>query len=248
MLACSMRSMERPFRVQPLTILALASFVSNMNGGCLPRRGEQAPPGNTDRGGPPATKRSNGRFRRPVHVVDTARSVTKPGTQTRLDASASEAIRTRPTKQEVEADVSPDERTPRFSHEASDGLAQTASEVRQLTAALLNGGVAPREVASVADIRGVRLMKRKRFTLANVWLRAAAQIDPTYEWAVYHAAVCAAKLGQRDSARAQLQRLQRLATPLANKRLQDARRISELATLLKAGRRPPGLGADRPDS
>ncbi len=94
---------------------------------------------------------------------------------------------------------------------------------------LIAGGIAKREVTSIADIRGYRLYRRRYFGRAHIWFSAAVRTDPTYELSLYNAARTAALLGKVDTAQGLLQRLRRLDTPLARHRLQLAASDPDLA-------------------
>jgi tetratricopeptide (TPR) repeat protein len=75
--------------------------------------------------------------------------------------------------------------------------------------------VPAREAASVADIRGFRLYRRRYYGQALEWFAAAVAADPSFELALYNAARAAALGGRPELARGYLSRLRALATPLA---------------------------------
>jgi hypothetical protein len=120
-------------------------------------------------------------------------------------------------------------------------LAETAKELEaarreaaQLAAALLKGGVPAREVASVADMRGYRLYRRRAFGQARAWFDAAIRVDGRFELSLYNAARCAALLGKDAEARALLASLRGLDTPLARSRLRLADQDPDLVTLRRS--------------
>jgi Flp pilus assembly protein TadD len=89
-----------------------------------------------------------------------------------------------------------------------------------------------REVASVADMRGYRLYRRRVFGQARSWFLIAVEVDPSFELSLYNAARCSALLGEVRSARALLDRLRKLDTPLARARLEAAPSDPDLRGLL----------------
>ena len=95
------------------------------------------------------------------------------------------------------------------------------SEAQSLRKALLSGGVAPREVAAIADIRGHRLLRRGQLELARVWFEAAVASDPSFEPALLNAARTAARLMDLRAARSHLARLGALRTPMAARMLRE---------------------------
>ena len=105
--------------------------------------------------------------------------------------------------------------------ESPERIEAAASEARQLTAALLSGGVDRREVTSVADIRGYRLYRRGLYRQARVWFEIGVEIDPTFEPCLHNAARVAALLGDQDAARAHLAQLARLDTPMGRRFLRS---------------------------
>ncbi len=112
-------------------------------------------------------------------------------------------------------------------------MAATQAEAQRLTRALLAGGVAAREVTSVADIRGYRLFRRRYHRQAQVWFETAVGVDPTFEPALYNAALTAALLADRPRALRHLERLRRLGTPLGRRRLTRAARSPHLRAIAR---------------
>jgi Flp pilus assembly protein TadD len=110
-------------------------------------------------------------------------------------------------------------------------MAAASEEARKLVQALVSGGVSVREAASVADMRGYRLYRRRAFGQARAWFRAAVSVDPDFELSLYNGARCAALLGDLGEARALLGRLRRLGTPVARARLELARTDPDLRAL-----------------
>jgi len=103
------------------------------------------------------------------------------------------------------------------------------AEVDRLTEALLDGGISPRQVASICDIRGFRLYGRQRYARARVWFERAVRLDPRFEPALYNAARAAAKVGDIAAARRMLQLLRQLGTPLGRRQLERAATDPDLA-------------------
>jgi hypothetical protein len=114
--------------------------------------------------------------------------------------------------------------------ETGELLTGAATEAERLADALLGGGIPPREAASVADMRGYRLYRRRLFGQALAWFSRAVKTDPSFEPSLYNAARCAALLGEVQKARAYLQQLRGLRTPLAHARLQRAPTDPDLAS------------------
>jgi hypothetical protein len=106
-----------------------------------------------------------------------------------------------------------------------------AKEARALVQSLVQGGVPAREAASVADMRGYRLYRRRLFGQARAWFRAAVEADPRFELSLFNGARCAALLGDLGEARTFLDRLSALATPLARARLELTRTDPDLKAL-----------------
>ena len=107
-------------------------------------------------------------------------------------------------------------------------------EARRLTRALRSGGVDPREVAAVADMRGYRLYRKRYFRQAQVWFEIAASVDPSFEPALLNAARCAVLLKQPSRAQELLRSLGRLNTPLSRSRLGRAKQDPDFAPLWAA--------------
>lgn len=120
--------------------------------------------------------------------------------------------------------------------ESAGQLEQAQQEARRWTSDLLKGGLARREVASMADIRGYRLFRRRSFGQALQWFSTATRVDPTYEPALFNAARAAALLGDVAAAQEHLTRLRGLSTPLSLRQLNAAARHKDFARLRE---RPP---------
>lgn len=117
--------------------------------------------------------------------------------------------------------------------ETKEQLARAAQEAAKLSADLVKSGIPPREVASMADIRGYRLFRKRYFGMARRWFMTAARTDPSFEPAHYNAARAAALLGDTAAARRHLERLRELGTPMSRRKLQLARRHPDFAPLWK---------------
>ncbi len=103
--------------------------------------------------------------------------------------------------------------------ELESQIIKTRSEVTQWLAALEQNNFPAREIASMADIRGYRLYRKRFFKQAHIWFEAAAKVDPSYELALFNAARTAVLLGDVLAARKHLFRLKKLDTPLSRSRL-----------------------------
>ena len=115
--------------------------------------------------------------------------------------------------------------------ETAESVDAARGEAKKLADAMLLAGVAPREVASVADTRGYRLFRTRRHGAALAWFERAIQMDPTYELSLYNAARCAALLGDTPAAIKHLYTLQRLNTPLSRGRMAMALRDPDLVAV-----------------
>ena len=115
--------------------------------------------------------------------------------------------------------------------ESAAQIEAAVKEARGLAQSLVEGGVPRREVASVADVRGYRLYRRRAFGQARAWFRAAVEVDPRFELSLYNGARCSALLGDLSGARALLDRLRALDTPLARARLELSRTDPDLQAL-----------------
>lgn len=115
--------------------------------------------------------------------------------------------------------------------ESPEQLAAAAREARALVQSLRAGGVPGREAASVADIRGYRLYRRRFYGQALAWFEAALAAEPAHELALLNAARAAHLLGQDDLARRHLTSLSRIGTELARSRLRRAAEDSDLRGL-----------------
>lgn len=109
-------------------------------------------------------------------------------------------------------------------------VARERREARELTQALRHA-VSARQLTSMADIRGYRLYRERRYRRAQVWFETAVQLDPSYELSQYSAARVAALLDDLDRAREHLAQLRRQDTPLARRALLAAERDPDLAAL-----------------
>jgi hypothetical protein len=146
--------------------------------------------------------------------------------------------RSRPTGPDLGPEVGP----PRFAlpprepgpprAEEAAQVEAAAKEARALVRSFVGGGVPTREAASVADMRGYRLYRRRLFGQARAWFRAAVEVDPRFELSLYNGARCAALLGDRDEARALLARLRALGTPLGKARAELALSDPDLHSLM----------------
>jgi|GEM_PF-4914062 hypothetical protein len=103
--------------------------------------------------------------------------------------------------------------------ETAQMLEKTRKEVGQWLASFRESGLAPREISSLADIRGYRLYRRRYFRQAQVWFDAAVNADSTFEVPLYNAARAAGLNGDRRRARELLRKLAALNTPLAKRRM-----------------------------
>jgi hypothetical protein len=115
--------------------------------------------------------------------------------------------------------------------ELPEHVAAAVREADTLVSALIKGGIPSREAASVADMRGYRLYRRRLFAQARAWFLAATRADPSFELSLYNTARCSALLGDRALAEAHLARLRRLDTPLARTRLQLSEGDPDLSLL-----------------
>lgn len=118
--------------------------------------------------------------------------------------------------------------------ESREQLAQARREAAALVASLRAGGVPAREAASVADIRGYRLYRRRSYGQALAWFDAALAAEPGHELALLNAARAARLLGDDARARRHLLSLERLGTSLARSLLRRAARDRDLAGLAGA--------------
>jgi hypothetical protein len=127
--------------------------------------------------------------------------------------------------------------------ESAEQLTQAQQQAQRWTGDLLKGGLARREVASMADIRGYRFFRRRSFGRALRWFTIAVATDPTYEPALFNAARAAALLGETATAREHLSRLRGLGTPLSRRQLDAAARHKDFARLRK---NPPIAAPETP--
>lgn len=128
--------------------------------------------------------------------------------------------------------LAPPARQPGPPRAESDArVVRALEEAAALVQAMGQGGVSRREAASMADIRGYRLFKRRLFGQARAWFETAVRADPTFEPAIFNAARAAAAAGDASAARDHLRRLRRLGTPLARSRLGLARQDPDLRGL-----------------
>ncbi|MCA9669097.1 MAG: hypothetical protein KC503_26055 [Myxococcales bacterium] len=110
-------------------------------------------------------------------------------------------------------------------------LSEARARAQRLTRSLLKGGIARREVTSVADIHGSTLYMKRRYAEALAWYQVGMAIDPSFEPILYNAARAAALLGKHGLARQYLHKLATLGTPLGRRRLARARRDPDLSSL-----------------
>lgn len=108
---------------------------------------------------------------------------------------------------------------------------QAAAEARRLTETLTESGISPREAASVADMRGFRLYRRRRYAQALAWFEQAIRTDGSFELSRFNAARCAMLLDRPEVARGHLRALAALSTPMARSGLAMARRLTDFAAL-----------------
>lgn len=120
--------------------------------------------------------------------------------------------------------------------ESREQLERTRREAAELVASLRAGGVPAREVASVADIRGYRLFRRRSYGQALAWFDAALSAEPGHELALLNAARAARLLGDDERARRHLLALEQLGTSLARALLRRAARDRDLAGFSRARR------------
>jgi tetratricopeptide (TPR) repeat protein len=153
---------------------------------------------------------------------ETARS---PRSQNDSDASSS-SPGDRPRPENASVDLPPREAGPP-RREPADTVARERAEAKRLLAGL-RGSVSARQLTSMADIRGYRLYRERRFQRAQVWFEAAVRTDPSYEYSRYNAARVASLLGEADRAQAHLNQLAQLETPLSRRLLSFSRRDPDL--------------------
>jgi len=139
-------------------------------------------------------------------------------------------------------DPPPREEGPPRAETAAE-LASSEREARTLIESLRAGGVPGREAASVADIRGYRLYRRRCYGQALAWFEAALAAEPGHELALLNAARSAHLRGQDRRARLLLARLARLETALARSPLRRAAEDPDLRPLLLARARDARAGA-----
>ena len=116
--------------------------------------------------------------------------------------------------------------------------AETAAEVQRerdeaarLVTALRQGGVSTRQVASMADIRGYRHYRVRRYRRAQVWFETAVRVDASYELGLYNASRVAVLLKELPLAARRLRKLHELETPLGQRALGLAATDPDLAAL-----------------
>jgi len=117
--------------------------------------------------------------------------------------------------------------------ETPEKIMATSLEAQKLVKDLLQTGISPREVASVADTRGYQFFHWRYFQRARLWFEQAVRVDPTYELSLYNAARCAAATGDHKAAVAHLTTLQRLETPLSRSRLVLANEDPDISAMRK---------------
>lgn len=104
--------------------------------------------------------------------------------------------------------------------ETKEQLDKATTEATNLVKTLSQSGILAREIASLADIRGYRFYRKRFFGQAQIWFEIAVKIDPLYELSLYNAARTAALLGDLNKARTRLKQLEKLKTPMSQRRLQ----------------------------
>ena len=140
------------------------------------------------------------------------------------------------------ADVGPPQRAasplklPR--REPGPPRAETAAEVQRerdeaarLVTTLRQGGVSARQVASMADIRGYRHYRVRRYRRAQVWFETAVRVDASYELGLYNASRVAVLIKELPLAARRLRKLHELETPLGQRALGLAATDPDLAAL-----------------
>lgn len=113
--------------------------------------------------------------------------------------------------------------------EEQQSIQAAGAEAEALARSLLAGGISRREVASIADMRGYRLFRKRRYAQAHAWFIRATQVDGTFELSLFNAARCAALLDRGPEAHALLHRLRALKTPLSRSLARRADRDPDLA-------------------
>jgi hypothetical protein len=121
--------------------------------------------------------------------------------------------------------------------EPAEQLERARAEARAWTRTLAKGDFSRREAASIADIRGYRLFRKRYFGQARVWFEEATRLDPTFEPALFHAARTAALLGDVAGARRHLARLRGLGTPMSRRQLEISAHHADFAVLRAAADR-----------
>jgi hypothetical protein len=116
--------------------------------------------------------------------------------------------------------------------ETREELERSAHEANLLCRSLRAGGVPGREVASVADIRGYRLYRRRFYGKALAWFEAALVAEPGHELALLNAARAARLLHRDEDARRHLAALARLESELSRSLLRRASTDPDLGGLL----------------
>ncbi len=117
-------------------------------------------------------------------------------------------------------------------------VAAAREEAGRLVSSLAAGGIDAREAASVADMRGYRLYRKRHIKKAQAWFEAAVKADPSFEPPLLNAARCAVLLNQPERARGHLRTLKQLDTPLARSRLNIATSDPDFAPLRSRRHRP----------
>lgn len=118
--------------------------------------------------------------------------------------------------------------------ETRSRVARAREEAEQLARTLLDSGVDRREVASMLDIRGYRLFRRRYFRSALAWFERAARADATFEPGLFHGARAACLAGDLERARQLLLALQHRDTPMSRARLRLAATHPDFAALRRA--------------
>ncbi len=117
-------------------------------------------------------------------------------------------------------------------HEEERAILAARKEAKEIARSLLGGGISRREVASIADMRGYRHYRKRRYGQALAWFQRATQTDPSFELSAFNAARCAALLGRGAEALPLLRRLRTMDTSLSRALLQQVDRDPDLATVV----------------
>jgi hypothetical protein len=135
-------------------------------------------------------------------------------------ATSGRAVKKDPCSDQSFASLRPQPREPGPPRDESDAdLKRTEREVSGFIGKLLKSDFSRRELTAMADIRGYRHYRNRRFKQAYIWFFHASFVDPKFELSHYNAARCAALIGRCDWVFEHLARLRSLGTPLSRARL-----------------------------